>query len=189
MTAMHTDDERAYLLRLAGVKDADAATLVRTPQFVIDEEPTVDDLAVETQNDEPSSDCGVCGGGGWLFEQNSPDSNANCPACNDTDETPPDSADGRVEMLVQAILAKSKGDKATALRIVDVQVRAEFDRIKLSKLQAAAQGLTTDGKTEHNRNAWARCQKLGEQMKAAVREHHRVNGGFVTAKIRGGEGR
>lgn len=150
MTA-HTDLERAHLLRLAGVREDDAAALAAGPAFLIAEEPGLADLAADAAEVDPSG-----------------------PAVT-------------VELLVQTILAKSKGDKATALRMVDAHVQAEFDRIKLSKLQAAAQGLTPEGKTEHNRNAWARCQKLGEQMKTAVREHHRENGGFVAAKIKGGK--
>lgn len=85
--------------------------------------------------------------------------------------------------VVAEILKRAKGDKEAALKLCDGQAKAEFDRIKLSKFDAAKLGLDLDGKTEHNRNAWSRCQKVGEELKAAVRKQFRDNGGFVNAKI------
>lgn len=89
-----------------------------------------------------------------------------------------------VDSLVQVILAKAHGDRGVALRLCEELARQEFDRIKLSKVQAAAAGLDAAGKTAHNRNAWAHCQKLAERLKTAVRRDFREHGGFVAAKIR-----
>lgn len=91
------------------------------------------------------------------------------------------------DVLVQAILSKAHGDRAVALRLCEEAAQQEFNRIKLSKLQAAAAGLDAAGKTAHNRAAWAHCQKLAEQLKTAVRRHFREHGGFVAAKIRTGK--
>jgi hypothetical protein len=88
-----------------------------------------------------------------------------------------------VSTVVAEILKRAKGDKDTALKLCDAQAKAEFDRIKLSKFDAARLGLDLAGKTEHNKNAWTRCQKIGEELKAAVRKQFRDTGGFVTAKI------
>jgi hypothetical protein len=85
-----------------------------------------------------------------------------------------------IDEHVSRILAKSAGNQDKAMKLVDDHVQAEFNRLKLSKIQAALQGADS---AEHNRNAWAHVQKLRGSMKAKVRGEFRTNAGFVKAKI------
>lgn len=88
-----------------------------------------------------------------------------------------------VDELAASILARCKGNKSEALALADATVKAEFDTVKLSKFDAASRGLDLEGKTEHNRNAWAHAQSRGESIKAVIRKNFRENNGFIAAKI------
>jgi arylamine N-acetyltransferase len=88
-----------------------------------------------------------------------------------------------VEEFVAEILAKSHGRKETAFTLVRKHREDEFDRLKLSKIQAAAQGLTPEQKSEHNRALYAHLRKTEDDMNTLVRKHFRDNGGFVKAKV------
>jgi hypothetical protein len=48
-------------------------------------------------------------------------------------------------------------------------------------MQAAVKGVDS---SEHNRNAWAHCQTLREQIKTKIRAEFRDSGGFVKAKVK-----
>jgi hypothetical protein len=88
-----------------------------------------------------------------------------------------------VEEFVAEILAKSHGRKETAFTLVHKHREDEFDRLKLSKIQAAAQGLTPEQKSEHNKALYAQLRKTEDDMNTLVRKHFRDNGGFVKAKV------
>jgi len=155
-------DERAALLKMAGITD-ELATQLDTP--VIDEEPDLDTLA--QQLDTPTTIVTTA-----MVEGRNPVAIA---------------LDGEsvtmIADVVKDILTKAHGSKDKALALCDAYAKAEFDRIKLGKIQAAAKGLTPEGKTEHNKAAWAHCKNVGDQLKTQVRKHFRETGGFVQAKI------
>lgn len=104
------------------------------------------------------------------------------PVDDDTDDVTVELAETvTVADVVKRILDRSAGNKDKALKLADDHVQAEFDRIKLSKVQAAAVGVVS---SEHNRNAWQRCQQLRDQLKVQIRAEFRENGGFVKAKVK-----
>jgi hypothetical protein len=90
------------------------------------------------------------------------------------------------EAIVKRILDRAAGNREKALKLVDEHIQAEFDRIKLSKMQAATKGLDEKGKSEHNKAAWKHCQQLREHIKTEIRAAFRDSGGFVKAKIKKG---
>lgn len=76
------------------------------------------------------------------------------------------------------IIGKSYADKEKALSLCEAHGKAHFDTHKVSKIQAAAQGLD---KTGHNKRAWDDAQKMVVTLKRMVRDHFRVTS--VKAKI------
>lgn len=88
-----------------------------------------------------------------------------------------------IEQVVLGILNASHGNKDAAIAAVRKHRVDEFDRLKLSKLQAAAQGLTVEQKSEHNSNLHAELGRVEQSMLTLVRKHFRENGGFVKAKV------
>lgn len=95
------------------------------------------------------------------------------------DELVEDMPEGDNAKALAAILAKAKGVRETGEKLVDAHIDAVWATRKLSKLDAARQGLVA---SEHNRAAWAQLQTLRGEMKAAVRKASR-EGAHVAPKI------
>lgn len=69
-----------------------------------------------------------------------------------------------------SILARAKGVRTTGEKLVDAYIDQVWTGTKLTKLDAARQGLIA---SEHNRAAWAQLQTLRGEFKSAVRKASR----------------
>ena len=87
------------------------------------------------------------------------------------------STDDRIEKVATEILAKARGNYDTAKVAADKWAQTEFDKVKLSKVQAAALGVD---KAKHNKDEWQRIQREKEKVKSAMRK---VARGHVATKI------
>lgn len=93
-------------------------------------------------------------------------------SATETDTTPEvidTPTDDNAEALA-AILAKSKGVRSTGETLVGQHIDKLWSQRKLSKVQAASQGLVA---SEHNKAAWAELQTLRASMLTAVRKASR----------------
>lgn len=82
-----------------------------------------------------------------------------------------------VEAIAGDLLRKAKGNYDTAKQLSEKWAKAEFDKVKLSKIQAAALGVD---KTEHNKSEYARIQRERERVNSAMRK---IAKGHVATKI------
>lgn len=78
------------------------------------------------------------------------------------------------------LLKKAKGNLDTAKQLSENWAKAEFDKVKLSKVQAAALGLDNEGKSKHNSSEYKRIQAERERINNAMRKLAR---GHVATKI------
>lgn len=86
-------------------------------------------------------------------------------------------ADAEADTLAAELLKKAKGNLDTAKQLAINWAQAEFDKVKLSKIQAAALGVD---KTAHNKAEYARIQRERERINSAMRKQTR---GHVAQKI------
>jgi hypothetical protein len=85
--------------------------------------------------------------------------------------------DGDHDKIAKELLAKARGNLDTAKQLAINWAQAEFDKVKLSKVQAAALGVD---KTAHNKAEYARIQREREKVNSAMRKQAR---GHVATKI------
>lgn len=78
------------------------------------------------------------------------------------------------------LLKKAKGNLDTAKQLSENWAKAEFDKVKLSKIQAAQAGVD---RTEHNKAAWAKVQTARQYIEAQVRKGLREGAPTVRGKI------
>lgn len=84
------------------------------------------------------------------------------------------------DTIATELLTKAKGNLDTAKQLSENWAKVEFDKTKLSKVQAAALGLDEEGKKKHNKDEWARVQRMRENINTAMRRQSR---GYVRSKI------
>lgn len=78
------------------------------------------------------------------------------------------------------LLKKARGNMDTAKQLSEKWATDEFNRVKLSKVQAAALGLDNEGKSKHNSSEYKRIQAERERINNAMRKLAR---GHVATKI------
>lgn len=81
------------------------------------------------------------------------------------------------DAIAADLLKKAKGNMDTAKQLSENWAKAEFDKVKLSKVQAAALGVD---KSKHNSDEYKRIQGLRERINSAMRKQTR---GHVATKI------
>lgn len=79
--------------------------------------------------------------------------------------------------IAKELLGKAKGNLDTAKQLSENWAKAEFDKVKLSKIQAAALGVD---KSAHNKSEWQRIQQMREKINTDMRRSAR---GHVRTKI------
>lgn len=82
-----------------------------------------------------------------------------------------------IDALATQLLAKAKGNIDTAKQLAIKWASDEFDKVKLSKIEAARLGVD---KTAHNKTEYARIQGMREKLNSAMRKQAR---GHVATKI------
>lgn len=85
------------------------------------------------------------------------------------------------EKIGKFIVGLAGASKDRAMVLVDEHVQRVFDAHKLSKVQAAAQGLDEAAKKKHNADLWNAVQTLRGQVKKVVRDGFKVT---IAAKVR-----
>lgn len=88
-----------------------------------------------------------------------------------------DTGDDAYATIAADLLKKAKGNLDTGKQLAINWAATEFDKVKLSKIQAAALGVD---KTEHNKSEYARIQRERERVNSAMRK---IAKGHVATKI------
>jgi hypothetical protein len=92
-------------------------------------------------------------------------------------EQQPIASEDAIEKIAKELLAKARGNYDTAKQASDKWAQTEFDKVKLSKIQAAALGVD---KSKHNKDEYKRIQAEKEKINSAMRK---LAKGHVATKI------